>query len=95
MAKKPDILTEKQQRLDLAVQRYDSAVAVVTNTISSLSALSQDIAQQIADIDTYVASLNDTRAELELARNRTNKVSQNFAQLLCIADEDAEKVEAG
>lgn len=94
MAKKPDILTEKQQRLDLAVQRYDSAVAVVTNTISSLSALSQDIAQQIADIDTYVASLIDTRAELELARNRTNKVSQNFAQLLCIADEDAEKVEA-
>lgn len=55
-----DVLQKKNEELKQFVERYDSAVAVVTGTINNLKEINENIGEKIKEIEEY---------QTELARN--------------------------
>lgn len=80
--KKQNILLEKQAQLNAYVTQYDSAVSLVTNTVDKLGQISQNIEATICEIDDYQKSLEHTKANLNAAKNKNDRVVANFRALL-------------
>ena len=48
-----DVLQKKNEELKQFVERYDSAVAVVTGTINNLKEINENISEKIKEIEEY------------------------------------------
>lgn len=79
-----DVLKKKQQELASCVEQYNSAIALVTGTVSSLNSLGESIAEKIQEIDEYQSRLSSTRDELHKMKEQNDKVAANFHALLGI-----------
>ena len=79
-----DIIQAKKARLEELQEESDFAIKMVSDTIGNLEAVNADIAQTVAEIDTYVNSLNATRDGLSQTSERNARIMQNFKQLLCV-----------
>lgn len=77
-----DVLKKKQQELATCVEQYNSAIALVTGTVSDLNSLGESIAEKIQEIDEYQSRLASTRDELYKMKEQNDKVAANFSALL-------------
>ena len=55
-----DVLQKKNEELKQFVERYDSAVAVVTGTINNLKEINENISEKIKEIEEYQTELART-----------------------------------
>lgn len=77
-----DVLKQKQSELNTYVGQATAAIALVTDTISSLSAINEHIDVKIKEIDDYVDGLMSTKAGLTEAQSKNARIIQNFSALL-------------
>ena len=77
-----DILAEKQEKLRQLTDDADSAVDLVTRTISGLEQINMEIDDAMDDIDRYTRQLNDTREQLSKNRQHNAAIIANFSKLL-------------
>ena len=66
-----DVLQKKNEELKQFVERYDSAVAVVTGTINNLK-----------EIEEYQTELARTRNGLDDTRLKNEQIIKNFSALI-------------
>lgn len=81
-----DIISEKQNKLAALQAQAEDAIDLVTKTISSLELTNQEIDDTMAEIDGYIAKLNETRSELDRNHNRNAAVIKNFTKLIEVDD---------
>lgn len=81
-----DLLQKKEAHLVELTARSDSALRLVHDTIEKLSIVNEDIESTVNEIDTYLQRLNDTRNNLDLTRNKNQKIMHNFSKLMCLDD---------
>lgn len=82
MARKKDILEQKKSELNTYVQMFNSAVSVVTNTVSNLNSINEGISERIKEIEAYQAELNATMSGLVEAKDQNERVIKNFNALI-------------
>lgn len=82
MAKKVDVLKQKQLELDTYVGQAKDAISLVTDTISTLGTINESIDAKIREIDDYTAGLSETRSGLTDARTMNERIIKNFNALL-------------
>ena len=80
--KKPDVLTEKVSKLNELKVQGDMAISLVTSTISGLELINQEYDDTIAEIESYVAQLNETRNSMYKNRRYNTAIIANFSKLL-------------
>ena len=81
-----DIISEKQNKLVALTVQAESAIDLVTRTISSLELTNQEIDDTMAEIDGYIAKLNETRSKLDRNHSRNEAVIKNFTKLIDVDD---------
>lgn len=77
-----DVLQKKNEELKQFVERYDSAVAVVTGTINNLKEINENISEKIKEIEEYQAELARTRNGLDDTRLKNEQIIKNFSALI-------------
>lgn len=77
-----DILAEKQEKLRQLTDDADSAVDLVTRTISGLEQINMEIDDAMDDIDRYTRQLNETREQLSKNHQHNTAIIANFSKLL-------------
>lgn len=82
MARKMNILEQKQNNLELVRSKARGLVSIVTGTISSLREVNQQIDTEIAEIDGMQASLLNTREGLSAERQQNEQIIKNFGALI-------------
>lgn len=82
MAKKMNILEQKQSNLEFVRSTTRGLISLVTNTISSLKEVNQQIDTEIAEIDGMQASLLNTREGLSAERQHNEQIIKNFGTLI-------------
>lgn len=82
MAKKVDVLAQKQAELNTYMGQANAAISLVTNTVSNLSAINEKIDAKIREIDEYQAGLAATKTGLTDARTKNERIIKNFNALL-------------
>lgn len=76
------ILDEKRAKLfDLKTQA-NSAVNIVSSTISNLELINQEIDDTVSEIDEYTKQLVETRDALDKDRKYNTAIIANFSRLL-------------
>ena len=70
-----DVLQKKNEELKQFVERYDSAVAVVTGTINNLKEINENIGEKIKEIEEYQTELARTRNGLDDTRLKNEQIS--------------------
>ena len=85
--KKPDVLTEKISKLNELKVQSDMSISLVTSTISGLELINQEYDDTIAEIDSYVARLNETRDSMNKNRRYNTAIIANFSKLLEVDEE--------
>lgn len=81
--KKPtDVLSEKVSKLNELKTQSDLSIGIVTSTISGLELINQEYDDTIAEIDSYVAQLNETRDSMSKNRRYNTAIIANFSKLL-------------
>lgn len=81
---KKDLLQQKEEQLARLSMESQGAVQMVCNTIEDLCRINHSIEQTIAEIDTYVQQMSETRAGLDATRVKNEKIMNNFSQLLSV-----------
>lgn len=81
-AKKNDILAQKKSRLAAYNSQFDTAVGLITSTIDQLGSIVAGIDTTIQEIDDYQNELAATRSNLCDAKEKNQRVIQNFQALL-------------
>lgn len=84
MAFGADELGKKRRRLNAYTAKFDKAVNLITSTIRKLGAINEGIDSTIQDINDYQQELAETKAGLEEARQKNDKVIANFQALLSV-----------
>lgn len=88
MKKKPiDVLSEKVSKLNELKIQSDMSISLVTSTISGLELINQEYDDTIAEIDSYVAQLNETRNSMDRNRRYNTGIIANFSKLLEVDEE--------
>lgn len=82
MAKKLNILEQKQSNLQALESRTHGLINMVTETIESLASANHDIDSEIADIEGYQRSLSETRNGLLAAKRQNDTIITNFRTLI-------------
>lgn len=77
-----DVLQKKNEELKQFVERYDSAVAVVTGTINNLKEINENIGEKIKEIEEYQTELARTRNGLDDTRLKNEQIIKNFSALI-------------
>lgn len=86
MARKMNILEQKQNNLELVRSKARGLVSIVTGTISSLREVNQQIDTEIAEIDGMQASLLNTREGLSAERQQNEQIIKNFGALIGVTE---------
>lgn len=73
---------KKNEELKQFVERYDSAVAVVTGTINNLKEINENISEKIKEIEEYQTELARTRNGLDDTRLKNEQIIKNFSALI-------------
>lgn len=82
MAKKVDMLQQKQNELNTYVGRANATISIVTDTVAILAAINENIDDKIREIDEYQAGLDATKSGLTDARTKNERIIKNFNALL-------------
>lgn len=77
-----DVLQKKKDELAQFVERYNSAVAVVTGTVSNLESINASIDEKIKEIEEYQEELVKTKNGLGDTRMKNEQVIKNFKALV-------------
>lgn len=77
-----DVLQKKKDELDQFVERYNSAVAVVTGTVSNLESINASIDEKIKEIEEYQEELVKTKNGLGDTKMKNEQVIKNFKALV-------------
>ena len=79
---KKDILAQKKSKLAAYNTQFDTAVSLITSTIDKLGGIVDGIDATIQEIDDYQNELAATRSNLCDAKEKNQRVIQNFKALL-------------
>ena len=79
---KKDILAQKKSKLAAYNTQFDTAVSLITSTIDQLGGIVAGIDATIQAIDDYQNELAATRSNLCDAKEKNQRVIQNFKALL-------------
>lgn len=77
-----DVLQKKKGELAQFVERYNSAVAVVTGTVSNLESINASIDEKIKEIEEYQEELVKTKNGLGDTKMKNEQVIKNFKALV-------------
>lgn len=77
-----DVLQKKKDELAQFVERYNSAVAVVTGTVSNLESINASIDEKIKEIEEYQEELVKTKNGLGDTKMKNEQVIKNFKALV-------------
>lgn len=77
-----DVLQKKKDELAQFVERYNSAVAVVTGTVSNLESINASIDEKIKEIEEYQEELVKTKNDLGDTKMKNEQVIKNFKALV-------------
>ena len=77
-----DVLQKKKDELAQFVERYNSAVAVVTGTVSNLESINASIDEKITEIEEYQEELVKTKNGLGDTKMKNEQVIKNFKALV-------------
>ena len=77
-----DVLQKKKDELAQFVERYNSAVAVVTGTVSNLESINASIDEKIKEIEEYQEELVKTKNGLVDTKMKNEQVIKNFKALV-------------
>lgn len=77
-----DVLQKKKDELAQFVERYNSAVAVVTGTVSNLESINTSIDEKIKEIEEYQEELVKTKNGLGDTKMKNEQVIKNFKALV-------------
>lgn len=77
-----DVLQKKKDELAQFVERYNSAVAVVTGTVSNLESINANIDEKIKEIEEYQEELVKTKNGLGDTKMKNEQVIKNFKALV-------------
>lgn len=77
-----DVLQKKKDELAQFVERYNSAVAVVTGTVSNLESINASIDEKIKEIEEYQEELLKTKNGLGDTKMKNEQVIKNFKALV-------------
>lgn len=77
-----DVLKKKKDELAQFVERYNSAVAVVTGTVSNLESINASIDEKIKEIEEYQEELVKTKNGLGDTKMKNEQVIKNFKALV-------------
>lgn len=77
-----DVLQKKKDELAQFVERYNSAVAVVTGTVSNLEFINASIDEKIKEIEEYQEELVKTKNGLGDTKMKNEQVIKNFKALV-------------
>ena len=77
-----DVLQKKKDELAQFVERYNSAVAVVTGTVSNLESINASIDEKIKEIEEYQEELVKTKNGLGDTKMKNEQVIKNFKVLV-------------
>lgn len=77
-----DVLQKKKDELAQFVERYNSAVAVVTGTVSNLESINVSIDEKIKEIEEYQEELVKTKNGLGDTKMKNEQVIKNFKALV-------------
>lgn len=77
-----DVLQKKKDELAQFVERYNSAVAVVTGTVSNLESINASIDEKIKEIEEYQEELVKTKNGLGDTKIKNEQVIKNFKALV-------------
>ena len=77
-----DVLQKKKDELAQFVERYNSAVAVVTGTVSNLESINASIDEKIKEIEEYQEELIKTKNGLGDTKMKNEQVIKNFKALV-------------
>lgn len=77
-----DNLAQKREQLALFRGQFDTAVAMVTQTIEDLDGLNINIDKTLEEIEDYQKNLEGLRLEMIDTRTKNEKVVKNFKALL-------------
>ena len=80
----PDMLTQKQQKLDTYSLQRNNAIGMIVSTIEELDSANTEIATTIAEIEDYQAKLKGVVDELAETRLRNENIISNFKALVCL-----------
>lgn len=82
MAKKVDVLQQKQNELNTYVGQANAAISIVTTTVATLGTINEHIDAKIREIDEYTAGLVATKSGLTDAKTKNERIIKNFNALL-------------
>lgn len=77
-----DVLQKNKDELAQFVERYNSAVAVVTGTVSNLESINASIDEKIKEIEEYQEELVKTKNGLGDTKMKNEQVIKNFKALV-------------
>ena len=77
-----DVLQKKKDELAQFVERYNSAVAVVTGTVSNLESINASIDEKIKEIEEYQEELVKTKNGLGDTKMKNEQEIKNFKALV-------------
>lgn len=77
-----DVLQKKKDELAQFVERCNSAVAVVTGTVSNLESINASIDEKIKEIEEYQEELVKTKNGLGDTKMKNEQVIKNFKALV-------------
>ena len=77
-----DVLQKKKDELAQFVERYNSAVAVVTGTVSNLESINASIDEKIKEIEECQEELVKTKNGLGDTKMKNEQVIKNFKALV-------------
>lgn len=77
-----DVLRQKQAKLQELTAVTESALSIVTNTISGLELINKEIEDQVSEITAYTNQMMDVKESLERNQVHNAKIIENFTKLL-------------
>ena len=80
--KQQDILTKKREGAEFFTKQFDTAVNLITNTISMLTHANESIDREMGEITDYQNRLDETKNDLAAQKDRNEKVIRNFNALI-------------
>ena len=77
-----DMLEQKRKNLNTYVTQFNEAISAVTDIIDTLTSTSSNIEKTIEEINEYQNELSNTTKELNIAKEKNDKVIKNFKALI-------------
>ena len=77
-----DALDQQKKALASYTNQFNRAVTVITDTIENLGVISGNMAASIQEIEAYQKDLENTKVCLNSAKEKNDRVIQNFKTLL-------------